>query len=247
MNTLNPSIKHHLLIGIFMSFWVFIFTFYIKPFDTGIGYTDWKSLSIGLSTIVFICYAIVVILQKVVYNKFSKWNVTLEISVILLFHILNLVTAYIYYKSPILRGAYAFLDFSGLVLQWAIIFTPILILARIYVIRLIPAKPEKKAVLTIKGENKLDLLKIDQSDLVCITNAQNYVEIFFIQNGHLSSKLIRSSLRKMKEELTFLIQVHRSHLINPLHFRSWKNANTMTLTHIEVPVSKNFKKDKFPG
>jgi len=50
----------------------------------------------------------------------------------------------------------------------------------------------------------------------------------------------------MKEELDFLIQVHRSHLINPMHFRSWKNPNTIILTHTEVPVSKTFEKERLP-
>lgn len=246
MNKLNPSIKHHLLIGVLISFWIFIFTFYIKPFDTGIAYFDWNKISIGFSIIAFVCYGIVAILQKTVYNKLSKWNVGFEISAILSFHILNLVATYVYYKSSFFNGIFNFLEFSNLIFQSAIIFTPILILARIYVIRLMPVKFEKENVLTIKGENKLDLLKIHRSDLVCITNSQNYVEIFFVQNGQLSSKLIRSSLKKMKTELDFLIKVHRSHLINPIHFRSWKNPYTIILTHTEVPVSKTFKKDSLP-
>lgn len=240
MNKLNPSIKHHLLIGVFISFWIFVFTFFIKPFDTGIAYFDWDKISLGFSVIAFVCYGVVAILQKKIYDKFLKWSMSLEISAILFFHVLNLIVCYSYYKSSLFNGIYDFLDFSSLMFQAALIFTPILILARTYIIRFIPKQDDN---LVIKGENKLDLLKINKSDLVCITNSQNYVEIFFIQNGKLSSKLIRSSLKKMKEELDFLIQVHRSHLINPSHFRSWKNQNTIVLSHTEVPVSKNFQKD----
>ena len=30
-------------------------------------------------------------------------------------------------------------------------------------------------------------------------------------------------------------------LINPMHFKSWRNANTIILTQIELPVSRNYK------
>ena len=87
----------------------------------------------------------------------------------------------------------------------------------------------------------MDILKIKKTDLVCISNAQNYVEIFYVENGKLHSKLIRSSLKKILEDFTFLVQIHRSHLINPSHFKSWRNSNTVILTQIELPVSKNYK------
>lgn len=92
-----------------------------------------------------------------------------------------------------------------------------------------------------KGENRLDILKINKADLVCISNAQNYIEIFYIENNKLHSKLIRSSLKKVLDDFGFLVQIHRSHLINPSHFKSWRNSNTIILTQIELPVSKNYK------
>lgn len=73
------------------------------------------------------------------------------------------------------------------------------------------------------------------------SNAQNYIEIFYTDNGQLKSKLIRYSLKKIQEDFDFLVQIHRSHLINPSHFKYWKNPNTIFLTQIELPVSKNYK------
>ncbi|MEM1336183.1 MAG: LytTR family transcriptional regulator DNA-binding domain-containing protein [Bacteroidota bacterium] len=45
----------------------------------------------------------------------------------------------------------------------------------------------------------------------------------------------------MRSDFDFLIQVHRSHLINPTHFKSWKDANSIVLTQMELPISKNYK------
>ncbi|MDO8317083.1 MAG: LytTR family DNA-binding domain-containing protein [Flavobacterium sp.] len=240
MKKLNPSIKHHLLIGIFISIWFFIFAFFIRPFDDGtISLNVWILISVGFSLIAFLCYGLIAIIQKSVYQKISKWNIVFEIVTLILFHLLFLVITYIYYKCPILNGGYSFFDFLRvIILKSALISTPIIVLARIYSVKLIPMQDEN---IIIKGENKLDILKIRKHDLVCVSNSQNYVEIFFIDESQLKTKLIRSTLKKVQYDFDFLVQVHRSHLINPTHFKAWKNQDTVSLTQIELPVSKNYK------
>ncbi|MFE3869031.1 LytTR family DNA-binding domain-containing protein [Flavobacterium sp. LS2P90] len=240
MKKLNPSIKHHLLIGISISIWLFIFAFFIKPFDDGtISFKMWLLISVGFSFIAFLCYGLLAIIQKSIYQKVSKWNVGFEIGSLVFFQLLFLVNTYIYYKSPVLNGGYDFFQFFKLIiLKSALISTPIIVLARIYSVKLIPAKDEN---IIIKGENKLDILKIRKQDLICVSNAQNYVEIFFIDESQLKTKLIRSTLKKVQHDFDFLVQVHRSHLINPAHFKAWKNQDTISLTQIELPVSKNYK------
>lgn len=240
MQKLNPSIKYNLIVGLLLSLWIFIFAFIIKPFDDGtLNFRSWILISIGFSVLAFLCYGILAVIQKSIYERIAKWNIGLETGSILFFHLIYLIIIYAYYKGPILNGGYSFaVFFSVIFIKVVLILTPVIILARRYLIKLIPIKED---ILTIKGENKLDVLKINQSDLVCISNAQNYVEIFYIENGKLTSKLIRNSLKKVKEDLGFLMQIHRSHLINPIHFKSWRNQNTIVLTQIELPVSKNYK------
>ncbi|BDU23852.1 LytTR family DNA-binding domain-containing protein [Flavobacterium sp. GSB-24] len=240
MYKLNPSIKHHLVIAILISLWLFVFAFIIKPFDDGtINFRAWFLISFGFSLMAFLCYGLLAFIQKSFYERKAKWNVTLEIIAIFLFYILYLIGVFAFYKSPILNGGYDFSEFFLIIfIKVALILTPVIILARRYLIKLISIKED---VLIFKGENKLDVLKINKADLVCVSNAQNYVEIFYIENDKLHSKLIRSSLKKIQDDFGFLVQIHRSHLINPSHFKSWRNANTIILTQIELPVSKNYK------
>ena len=240
MKQLNISIKHNLIVGLLIALWLFVFAFIIKPFDDGtINFRAWFLISFGFSVIAFLCYSLLSIFQRSLYKRISKWNISLEIASIFLFHLIYFIGVYAYYKSPILNGGYTFLEFFSIIfIKVALILTPVIILARRYLIKLIPL-PED--VLTFRGENKLDVLKIKKEDLVCISNAQNYVEIFYIENNKLVSKLIRSSLKKVQEDFTFLVQIHRSHLINPMHFKSWRNQNTIVLTQIELPVSKSYK------
>ncbi|WP_166921147.1 LytTR family DNA-binding domain-containing protein [Flavobacterium poyangense] len=240
MKELNPSIKHHLIVGILISVWLFVFAFIIRPFDDGtVNFRAWFLISAGFSLMAFLCYAILSILQKRVYEKTSNWSIGLEAISIIFFYSIYLIGIYAYYKSPILNGGYSFTEFVAIIfVKVALILTPVLLLARRYLIKLIPVKED---MLLFKGDNKLDILRIKKSDLVCISNAQNYVEIFYIENIELRSKLIRCSLKKVQQDFDFLLQIHRSHLINPLHFISWKDQNTIALTQIELPVSKNYK------
>lgn len=240
MKQLNISIKHNLVIGLLIGLWLFIFAFIIKPFDDGtINFKAWFLISFGFSIMAFLCYVLLAIIQKSFRERLGKWNVSLEITAIFLFHVLYLIGVYAFYKSPILNGGYSFSEFfSTIFIKVALILTPVIILARRYLMKFIPVKDD---VLIIKGENKLDILKIKKADLVCISNAQNYVEIFYTENGKLQSKLIRSSLKKVQDDFDFLVQIHRSHLINPIHFKSWRNSTTIILTQVELPVSKNYK------
>jgi hypothetical protein len=240
MYKLNPSIKHHLVIAILISLWLFVFAFVIRPFDDGtINFRAWFLISFGFSVMAFVCYGLLAVIQKNFYERIGKWNIGLEIIAIFLFHVLYLIGVFTFYKSPVLNGGYTFSEFFSIIfIKVALIITPVIILARRYLIKLIPTKED---VLLFKGENRLDILKIKKSDLVCISNAQNYVEIFYIENDKLHSKLIRSSLKKVQDDFGFLVQIHRSHLINPSHFKSWRNANTIILTQIELPVSRNYK------
>lgn len=187
----------------------------------------------------FASYCLLAIIQKKVYLKLSRWNIRLEIASLVFFYSIYLIGIYVFYKSPFMSGGYSFIEFSTIIfLKLALITAPVIILARRYLIKLIPKKED---ILTIKGDNKLDILKIKKSDLICVSNAQNYIEIFHTDNGQLKSKLIRYSLKKIQEDFDFLVQIHRSHLINPSHFKSWKNPNTILLTQMEVPISKKYK------
>ncbi|PTX61445.1 LytTr DNA-binding domain-containing protein [Kordia periserrulae] len=240
MKQLNPSIKLHLLIGALTSVWIFLFAFFIRPYEHGsMDFTIWITVSIGFSVLAFVCYAIVSFIQKIIYQQLSKWSFLLEVGMLLLFFVLYTVATYTFYRSSLVKGFYDFTTFlREIILTSMLILTPILILFRTYAIKLIPSREE---TITIKGENKLDILKIKPSDLICISNSQNYVEIFYLDQNELQSKLIRTSLKKLQADFDFLLQIHRSHLINPSHFKSWKDASTILLTQMELPVSKNYK------
>ena len=95
----------------------------------------------------------------------------------------------------------------------------------------------------LRGDNKLDVLQIELTELVCISSANNYVEVNYLKDSILKKKLLRTTLKNIHSDISSLLKVHRSYIINPMHFKDWKDSNTIHLTQMEVPVSKNYKKD----
>ena len=153
---------------------------------------------------------------------------------------MTLIPSYLYHRSNFTNGLYNLREFSSnIFLPSIIVLTPLIIFARIHLIKLVD---EKENYIIIKGAYKLDYLKIKPVNLVCASSSKNYVDVHYLDNGTLTKKMIRTSLKKVENDVSLLIRVHRSHLINPNHFLSWKNNNTLSLTQIEIPITKNFKK-----
>ena len=86
-------------------------------------------------------------------------------------------------------------------------------------------------------------LKIELSNLICINSANNYIEVNYLQDQELKSKLLRTTLKQIHSKVPSLIKVHRSYLVNPVHFMTWIDSKTLGLTKMEVPVSKKYKND----
>jgi hypothetical protein len=239
-STLNPSLKHHTIIGLLLGLWILIFILVVRPFGHGIMDSQkWLFVALGFSIIPFLSYLITSFLQRFIYQKQSQWNPFLEFGMYFLFFTLQTLGTYIYYLNPPVYGFYSFGDFFiNIAFKTTLLLTPVIFFARRYSIKLLPKQEEE---ITLTGENKLDILKIKKSELICISNAQNYVEIFYLEGDLLKTKLIRTSLKKLQHEFDFLVQIHRSHLINLDHFKSWKDSATVELTQMELPVSKSYK------
>lgn len=242
MNKLNPSFKLHLLIGLLLGVWGFLFAWFTRPYEHGqMNQQIWINVSVGFSFLAFLCYIFTAWIQNLVYTRIKSWNGYLETGVYVAFFTFYSISTFYLYRSSLIKGIYDFDEFLiEIIFNLFLIITPLIFIARLYILKLIPNEEEKEHII-LKGENKLDFLKIKQSELICISNAQNYVEIYFLEQENLKTKLIRTSLKKLQAEFPFLIQIHRSHLINPEHLKSWVDSSTVSLTQIELPVSKNYK------
>ncbi|WP_298902221.1 LytTR family DNA-binding domain-containing protein [uncultured Psychroserpens sp.] len=240
MNRIKTSFKPNFLISLMISSWLFLFTVLIKPFQLEpLINSRWITMALGYSIIALFGYLTLIPLQNKIFTKANKWNLKYEFIIFLLFFLLTLIPSYLYHKSDFTNGIYNFFEFSiNIFLPTIIILTPIIIVARIHLIKLVDKTED---FIIINGTYKLDYLKIKPANLVCVSSSKNYVDIYYLNNGILTKKVIRASLKKIEKEVPLLTRVHRSHLINPNHFLSWKNNNTLSLTQIEIPITKTFK------
>jgi hypothetical protein len=243
MPFLTSSNKYHILIALAIGLWLAIFLILIAPFDIAeLPIQVRLEIMPMYGLIAFLGYMLLIPFQNWAYKKMDKPSISFEILIILLFNILVLLGSYLYYKSSIVNGDYAMMKFA-LVIYYPIFFIllPIIIFSRWFIRKKMAQRNSKKLLLT--GANKLDILQIEEEDLICVSSADNYVTVAYLVNAKLYKKLLRTTLKNIEMQLPQLVKVHRSHLINPTHFKEWKNASTLLLTEIEVPVSKNYKKD----
>lgn len=238
---LNTSFKYHLIIGLIISLWLIVFLVLIAPFDAGdLPFNIRVRILPFYGVISFISYIILIPGQNSLFKRLEKWTLSLEIIFIITFTFINFWGTYTYYKSGIINGDSNLTAFTlEIYLPIFVILSTVIIFSRWFLNNKIPNKSIEKLILT--GENKLDILQINPTDLICISSADNYVEVSYLKNGKLQKKLLRSTLKNISEQQSDLLKVHRSHLINPSHFKEWKNSNTLVLTEIEVPISKSYK------
>jgi DNA-binding LytR/AlgR family response regulator len=78
-------------------------------------------------------------------------------------------------------------------------------------------KPSCKALVQLRGDNQKEELSIYPEELFYITSADNYVRIQYRLEGIQKSVLIRSTLKKMEEQLLThpsFFRCHRMYLVN---------------------------------
>lgn len=109
------------------------------------------------------------------------------------------------------------------------------------------APPDAAQPVTLTGDNQGETLTLEPSQIRYLAAADNYVQVFFVQNDTLKSKMLRATLRKMEDALApwpQFFRCHRTYLVNlDKVVQVSGNAQGYRL-HLEgleetVPVSRN--------
>ncbi|MEM9050964.1 MAG: LytTR family DNA-binding domain-containing protein [Bacteroidota bacterium] len=241
---INLKWRAQLLAGFLISLWLYLFLVLVGPYDgADVDFVDRISMMSGYGFSAFVSYAMISLLERKLYEVSLKWNLSNELKISLAFYALTLPISFAYYKTEIVQGEYSFGIFTGtLFLPTVLIMTPIVFLVRYLVARkMVNTKSKIFASITLKGDNKLDILNVEENALVCIQAASNYVTVYYLQNERLRKKLLRTSLSKIYESVPRMTQVHRSYLINLDHFSEWEDGLTLAVNELSIPVSKKYK------
>jgi len=249
------SIKKQLLIGFFIGFWLFLFFYYIEPFDmyqlppADRIYGVWGYTVVGIVT-----YTITIPIQRLLYKLAGKWGFAQEGLFILSLLLLSGGIGYLFFKFMLLANdpyahTFSYFFFQN-VIPTVFLMIPVLIFLR-WVFseksNIQEAAVAKEPTIVIKGENKAEVLHLKETELVYIESANNYVKVYYLLAGELKSELFRNKISVLQKEFPFLLKTHRSFLINPIHFLEWKRESSQTILILkpqttEIPVSKTYKK-----
>lgn len=162
-------------------------------------------------------------------------------SFVLIFFLFNFLPTYFYYKSDFIQGDYPFGTFlAQIYLPTLLILIPLMLFGKWVLTKMIPESSDK---IIFKGENRQDVLQLHLNDLLYVQSAQNYVEFHYLENGEVCKKIIRSTLKKVQEEVPKLTRSHRFYLVNFDHFVCWKDKKSISLGLAVVPVSETYKKE----
>lgn len=238
---INTDLKSHAILAAIISFWLVAFLILISPFDA-------SDLSFGIRLVLmptyglifFISYMIGYYLQSLLYKKTNSWNHIKEGIVILVIYIITFLISWIYYRGEWVNGDYDFSTFGlNVFLPIGFILNVGFIFGRIYLNKRL--KKTEKEKITLKGNNQKEVIKTNPENIICVSGAQNYVEVHLLEGDQLKKVLLRNTLKNIHRQCEHLITVHRSYLVNPEHFTRWKNRDTAIFYNVEIPVSKKYK------
>ncbi len=256
----NNDLNHNAKVAFFISIVIFALFFFFEPFNINDLTTKQKAIiSAYVALITFATLAFNMVVLPAYFKKIfspKHWNVMREIlwdSWLLL----TVAAAYFvyFYFNPIMK--FNFVDIAKILLV-AIFAIAILIslnYQRLLKINLKAAlelnekmgsKPQE--LFEFKSDYKKDNFKISIDKILFLKSSGNYVEIHYLEDDNIKKHLIRSSLKKIEQDLSqynFMYRCHRSYIVN-INFIIKAEADSQGLKlqiknlSKPIPVSKNY-------
>lgn len=245
----DPAVKHHLIIALGLAIWIFVFLYFTEPLDVHEFGDKEKLKYLPLYGLVgALAYLLMMPFQFWMFRtKQHQWSIQQEAIFFVVFIAASFVITRSVYLYIVMIGEpnpYT-LDyyFTAIFLPAISTILPIVLIGRWAFGKYKEKKLEDQKI-EIKGEGTYEGLRLLWNDLICVKADDNYVELTFLDYGVLKKQLIRTKLSKVSETHPQLLQTHRSYLINPYHFQTWKpldGKQNLQLSHsIFAPVSKTY-------
>ncbi len=259
----STSYKLHFFIASVLGVLLSFILIALQPFNLNQINKDHKELFlIGFGALKLISYLGTHFISNKIYRKTKIWTLWNEISFLTLSSIIGMILSYLYLDlifedhSLSLHRFVLFFYYIGLPVFPLVVFPKI-------VLRYLLTKEtsnNKKEInisskttqeeLTFIGQNNNDELTVFKEDVLYVKSLDNYVVIHY-KNSNLESKILRARLSDIKEQAPFLIQPHRSYLINPNHSfkligNSQKSFLSLSVLNETIPVSRSSYKSIKP-
>jgi len=265
----NELKSARLLIVLFSGFLVFLFLWFFQPFELKNFEIENKILFLAgyggiVSFIMFCSYYLIPFFWKRFFT-YKFWNAGFHLA----FLAFNLIL--IAFLNRIYCGLTGFYDFNPFSLVHYIFYTmsvgllPIA-LTIFFVDRILlknkfeqiakkteqnKIKPDNQdATITIKSDKIKDQLTLALSNIMYFQADDNYVNIYFLQDGTVTKQLMRITLSQIEKQLFSYYQIvrcHRSYIVNLDKVKSVEGKSqhySFVIPQLpnSIPVSKTFPK-----
>jgi len=259
----NDDLKYNSIVVFFISVGVFVFLLLFQPFDiSSLETKDKYYLMFGFGLVTFLALSINLLFITSIFNRMfsnTAWNIKKEI----LWNIWILFS--------ISTGYYLYCRYLGILeFQYNIVIT--ILLAAVFPIsaliiinysrilrlhlrfatelnkKLKENKNIQEKIVLFESDYQKDSLSVKVSQILFIRSANNYIEVFWKENGIVKNQLVRCSLTKAEQTVKdekFIFKCHRSYLVN-INFIENVEATpqgyklSFDKVDFSVPVSKNF-------
>ncbi|MFO8128852.1 MAG: LytTR family DNA-binding domain-containing protein [Bacteroidales bacterium] len=259
----NNDLQHNAKVIFFISIGILGFLLIFQPIEISLlSKKEIFYLVSGLAASTFIILTVnLIILPSLFPGLFDnkKWTVKKEI-LWNIWIILGISSSFLLFFSK-LSGLMdiRFVDIVKIILLGSLPVTVLIIMnqnrllrshlrsARQLNERLKEIKQQKDKRIRLESDYKNDDLVIKPDSLILIKSADNYVEVYYENEGGIKKQMIRSTLKKMEEifrKFHFIVKCHRSCIVN-IHYikeiRGNSQGYTLFFEKIDFPVMVSLK------
>lgn len=247
----TDSWKYTFLIGLIMASVMVSVLIFLQPFDTYMHETPFKNLKLtGYGVCILMPLLVLHIGERWLYRRRGrKWVLTDEgISLMLGFLLFSLLS--FWYNHAVVNGFKTDWGYFG---EWAVDFAvpfmPIFLALWIYMryrfgtieIKAPPkVEPSNRQMLTLKGNNQGEELRLESDNFLMAHAQGNYVDVFFLgAESEVQKHTLRQTLSNLEAQIPISQQVHRSYLIHPrfiLDLEGNARKGWVRLKHLPDPV-----------
>lgn len=243
-----PQLIHMFVLPIFFFFFILLY----HPFDLQKTLDpEWFGVHVTvLSCIIFACIVITRLLYyflplRLNYSLYSLWCFG-EITFASIF-----CTLYLWMKPDNAKSYFDLLSSTFETLLFTQVF-PYVILAlamRIHDLVTLRSEPENTSRMRFYDTNHNLKFVVTADTILYIAAEENYINIYYVDNGKVKSYVLRSSMRSVDELCLSngLIRCHRSYYVNPSHIKVLrKEKEGVVVAELDmhdvrdIPVSKKF-------
>ena len=255
----SPSFGAHIIIAILLGTTLSFILIVLEPVGisdmTGF-FGDAKKAGYGIT--IAVGYLISHYVSNRYFLKTHQWTWGDELVFQVSSGLFGITLAYLYHDSIINEQSFSLTMYLGFLLYLALPIFPLLVtpvfLLRYFLVSSTGISNGKKEFqvehksgieyLNLNGKNQKDGLIVAKNSILYAKSVENYVQLFYLGDSGVESKIFRSTLAEFVEQAGFMVQTHRSYLLNPLQpFLLKGNSQKSELIHETlgepIPVSRS--------